>query len=61
MEPIFLSKVVKRAKNKEATIIKLATSSIARKAFAENMKKDWFKPLSTASCPIRASFLGYDK
>ena len=61
MEPVSLNKAARKAKLKEATRLRVVTSAIARKAFAERMRQDWLKPVSTPSCALRASFLGYDK
>ena len=61
MKPVSLNKADRKATRKEATRVKVVTSAMARKAFSERMRQDWFKPENTPSCAIRASFLGYDK
>ena len=60
-KPASLNKRARKAKLKDATRVKVVTSAMARKAFGERMRQDWFKPANTPGCAIRASFLGYDK
>ena len=60
-KPVSLNKRARKAKLKEATRVRVVTSAMARKAFGERKRQDWFERENTPSCAIRASFLGYDK